>query len=407
MRVCLVSIHPRMLSGQINSLVGLTHALRARDNEVEIVTAFPQSELLDIQRIYRTEARAGVLLSKLGRLPAVIQRLRHASAQADVVQLNLPSPAFSLLGDAVQAILGRPIVVGFEMHLPTVADVLGPRLLAAPQFYLPQVSVNNRAIALLSSFSAARYVVASRLQAAELVSLGASADRVSVIPNVVDSEQLAGDVADAGVAWPRGGPIIGYAGHFNHVKGVDVLVRALPEVVKQHPGAQLVLAWTGLGPVGPIQDAIRSTGMPERVHVVGRLPVGDFIRRSTVLALPYRLTMGQAAYPGLLLEALTTGVPLVTSDLPLLQELVAQGETAELARPEDSHDLAQRIVRLLDDPAYCLAMIQSQHQFVHRVIDPNLLARRYEAMYEDVYAQPYRSNRQAQVLPAATRSRGI
>jgi glycosyltransferase involved in cell wall biosynthesis len=396
-----------MLSGQINSLVGLAHALRARDNDVQIVTAFAQSELLDVQRIYGTEAQAGVLLSKLGRLPAVVQRLRSAAAKADVVQLNLPSPAFSLLGDAVQAILGRPIVVGFEMHLPAVGDVLGRYLLAAPRFYLPQVSLNNRAIARLSGFHAARYVVASHYQATELVSLGLSAERISVIPNVIDSRQLAADVTGTGVDWPTGGPVIGYAGHFNHVKGVDVLIRAFPEIVKKYANTQLVLAWTGLGPIGPIREAILATGMPERIHIVGRLPVGGFIRRSSVLALPYRLTMGQAAYPGLLLEALTTGVPLVTSDLPLLHEIVDQGDTAELARPEDSPDLAHRIIRLLGDPAYSQAMIERQRQFVRRALDPQLLARRYEAMYEDVSTQLYRSNCQAHILPAATRSRGV
>src|SRR5262249_24960734 len=155
-------------------------------------------------RISRPEAKAGVLFARLTRLPEIIWRLRGAAEHADVVQLNLPTPGFSVLGDAVQAILGRPIVVGFETHLPPFGDVGGSRLFAAPRFYLPQLSVNNRLVAHLSGFRAARYVVASQMQANELVSLGVPAHLTSVIPNVVDLDHVGGDFADDQLSLPDG-----------------------------------------------------------------------------------------------------------------------------------------------------------------------------------------------------------
>src|SRR5437660_9827080 len=214
MRVCLVSIHPRLLSGQINSLVGLASALRERDHEVRLVTAFAQDHVLDRDRIRRPEANAGVLIAKLTRVPDIIWRLRRAAEDADVVQVNLPTPGFSLLGDAIQGLLRRPIVVGFEMHLTALREVLGPRLIAAPRFYLPQLSLNNRAVASLSGFHAARYVVASSLQANQRMSLGGPGERTRVIPNVVDAQHVGGDFADGEQGWPSGHPIISYVGHF-------------------------------------------------------------------------------------------------------------------------------------------------------------------------------------------------
>jgi glycosyltransferase involved in cell wall biosynthesis len=407
MRVCLVSIHPRLLSGQINSLVGLAGALSERGHQVQLVTAFTQDRLLDRNRIRRPEAKAGVLFAKLARLPEIIWKLRQAAEGADVVQLNLPTPGFSVLGDVVQTILGRPIVVGFETHLPSFGDSLRANVLAAPRFYLPQLTVNNRVTARLSGFRAARYVVASQLQANELVRLGVPAHRTSVIPNLVDLDHVRADFSDDQLPRLDGSPIISYVGHFNHVKGVDVLVRAFSEVLRTYPNALHLLAWSGLGPLGPIERSIRDARIEDRVRLIGPLPLGGILRRSDVLALPYRLSMGQATYPNLLLEALAAGIPLVTSDLPLFREIMRDGETAELARPEDPIDLGCRLVGLLGDPVRRQGMVERQRRLAQRMFHPNLLARRYEAMYEDVVATAHRSRSEAHVLPAPARGGGL
>jgi len=381
-KICLVSIHPRLLSGQINSLVGLGRGLRDRGHQVQLVTAFAETRLLDPDRIYGPEASAGILPAKLLRIARIVRRLQDAAKDADVVQLNLPTPSFSVVGDVVQALLHRPIVVGFEAQLPLATDLLGRRMLAAPQFYCPQLLINNRLVARVSSFRASRYVVASALQAAELGSLGVSPERVSVIPNLIDAERLQEHLNPDVANLPTGGPIISYIGHFNHVKGVDVLVRAMPDVLKEYPRAQLVLAWSGLGPRRPVQRAVEESGVAEHVHVVGRVPVSGLIRQSDVVALPYRLTIGQAAFPGLVLEAMATGVPLVTSDLPLLRELVEPGQEAELAQPEDPGDVARSIVRLLDDPTRREAMVQAQRRLMRYSFDPDRLVQKYEAVYD-------------------------
>jgi glycosyltransferase involved in cell wall biosynthesis len=200
--------------------------------------------------------------------------------------------------------------------------------------------------------------------------------------------------------------VVSYVGHFNHVKGVDVLVRAFPKVLRQRPDARLVLAWSGLGPLPPIQRAIQQSGVADRVHLLGRLPLGGVLRRSAVLALPYRLSTGQATYPSLLLEAMTVGVPLVTSDLPLFREFLTDGETAELARPGDADGVAHRILQLLNSPSACDQMIENQHNFTRQAFDPNHLAHRYEDLYEDVAHARGRAEPKAHVLsPATSRSR--
>jgi glycosyltransferase involved in cell wall biosynthesis len=369
------------LSGQISSLVGLARFLRARGHAVEVVTSFSQDALLDPDRAFAPEAGGGMLAARLLGWGPVVRRLRAAAADADVVQVNLPTIGFAAVGDLIQRQLGRPVVVGFEMHLPRLADLLGPHLLRHPGYYLPQLVANNSLVAGLSRFEAAHYIVASRLQAAELKRHGVGAGRISVIPNLVDPDHLNPDAPFEHPLWPTAGPVLTYVGHFNHVKGVDVLARALPAVLEEFPAAQLVLAWSGLGGWGPVARAIAEGGVADHVRVLGRVPVGAALGRSDLCVLPYRRTFGQAAYPDLLLEALSVGVPLVTSDLPLLRELLDPGWEAELARPDDPRDLARAILAVLRDRDYRRAMVARQAALVRTIYDPREIASRYEEAY--------------------------
>src|SRR5207245_1621096 len=114
------------------------------------------------------------------------------------------------------------------------------------------------------------YVVSSRMQADELAGLGIDSDRIATIPNLFDWSRLIDDVASSPEIedLPDDGPLVSYIGHFNHVKGVDVLVRALPALLARHPKARLVIAWSGLGPPALVERAIAETGVGDRVHLL-------------------------------------------------------------------------------------------------------------------------------------------
>jgi len=385
MRVCLASIHPRLLSGQIDSLVALGRGLRDRGHEVVLVSAFAEQDLLDEQRAFGEAAEPGHLIPRLARLSRIWSGIEQEAATADVVHLNLPTPSFTPLANLLQRRIKKPLVVGFEAHLIRLGDVAPHgRWLAAPKFYVPRLFVNNRGVARLGGFQAAHYVVASGYQAQELLRAGAPFDRISAIPTLFDWARLSGDGGGTPPAIPEGGPVIGYIGHFNHVKGVDVLIRALPRIRARFPEAKVVLAWSGLGDAGPVKKAIAETGMADQIQILGRVSVGDMFARCDLAVLPYRLTIGQAAFPGLVLEAMAVGIPLVTSDLPLLRELVAEEELALLARPEDPSDLADKVCQLLTDRVTAREMVERQRAAIRTRLDPTALVERYEELYAKV-----------------------
>lgn len=394
MRVCLASIHPRRMSGQIESLIALAEQLGRLGAEVKVASAFAPVELGG----FADEGAAG-MVAKLRRVWHATREVVRGARGAELLFLNLPTPAFACLADIVRALTRLPVVVGFEAHLASPMQLLlGGYLTRDVHFYLPRFVINNRLVARCALYRCERYVVSSRLQRDELARLGVPADRVCVLPNLTHKRVPTPPRAPAraGLGLPDG-PLVTYIGHFHHVKGADVLAAAFPWVLRQQPDARLAIAWSGIGDPRPVVRCLDEAGVRDKTTWLGLVDVGAVMAASDVLVLPYRLTIGQNAFPNLLLEALEVGVPLVTSRLPLLAELLRDGETALLCPPDDPARLGQAISRLLGDAAQRDRMRERQRALFARQLAPERLGRRYYQLFLEV------RHGQAEVLQPAAR----
>jgi glycosyltransferase involved in cell wall biosynthesis len=395
MRVALASIHPRPLSGQIEGLVGLAQALHARGHSVQVVSAFPSADLLGAYRFRLASKSQRILLDQPSRMTRVLVRLVRLARQVDVIQLNLPTPAFSIYADLLQTLVRVPVIVSYEAHLVSARDLLRlDYLRAAPDFYLPRMLINNPVVARLTARRAAGYMVSSQYQQAELVSLGIVPERIYLIPPVLPLDKLAHAPREAGRAALPAGRLVTYIGHYNHVKGVDVLIRAFQTVAPRLPDLRLILAWSGIGANHRVKQLLADRALEGRVSQLGQVRVPDLLSASDVVVLPYRLTIGQAACPATLLEVFAANVPLVTTDLPLLRELTDEGKTARLVPPDDPLALAAEIERVLNEPALVAPMLEAQRDWIQR-IQPERVVKEYERLYEQIVA------RQARVLRPA------
>jgi glycosyltransferase involved in cell wall biosynthesis len=249
--------------------------------------------------------------------------------------------------------------------------------------------INNGIVARATVHRAARYIVSSEFQKQELRALGYAERRVDVIPNLIDTTKLRRwDKAEARQALGLpDGPLVAFVGHFHDVKGHDVLIDAFPAVRREVPDARLALAWSGIGSQYEVRAQIARVGIADRVIELGKLDVGQLFSAADVVALPYRFSIGQAAYPGTVLEAMIVGVPLVTTALPLLEELTDRGDTAALATPGDSASLAAAITALLRDTAAGDRLVAAQARAMADRFNQDKLLDRYETLYRQVLEQ--------------------
>src|SRR5262245_65786462 len=102
-------------------------------------------------------------------------------------------------------------------------------------------------------------------------------ERIDIIPNGVDSAVWRSQpraVAAARSRYAGDGPLLGYAGRLVYEKGVQHLVRAVPELRVHYPGLRLVIAGDGPHRV-ELQEESQRLKLQRTVSFAGFLDEGD------------------------------------------------------------------------------------------------------------------------------------
>ncbi len=142
---------------------------------------------------------------------------------------------------------------------------------------------------------------------------------------------------------PDGARVLLAVARLTPQKGLDAAVRALPLLPDD-----TVLVVLGEGPDRVrLEGLARDLGVERRMFLPGRVPdVAAWLRRATLLVHPARwegFGLG-------VLEAMLAGLPVVASNVSSLPELVVDGETGYLVRPDDPSALALGVARALERP---------------------------------------------------------
>ena len=188
-----------------------------------------------------------------------------------------------------------------------------------------------------------RVVVHSRRGVEQLGRLGLSPERVVRIPH-------AAFAGPAGETAPPSGSTLLVFGLVREYKGIDVLLEALPDIVRAVPDVRVVVAGDPLDPVGPLQEQAERIGVADRVEwrlrFVEEAEARELMAQAAAVVLPYRRRVDSS---GVLASALGHGRPVVVSDVGNLGETVEEFGTGEVVPPEDPTSLAEACVRLLTD----------------------------------------------------------
>lgn len=150
---------------------------------------------------------------------------------------------------------------------------------------------------------------------------------------------------------PGSGAKIVFLGRIHREKGVFDLVQAMPAVLERVE-ADLVLI--GDGPDRQaVKDAANATGIGSKVHLLGTVQNKDvprYLRSASVLAAPSRTTQKWAEQVGMsAIQALSCGVPVVTTPSGSIAEFIDDGVTGLLVPEADPPALAAALLRFLTE----------------------------------------------------------
>ncbi len=181
-------------------------------------------------------------------------------------------------------------------------------------------------------------------------------------------------------------PVVLYTGRLSEEKRVDVLIKAIPYVSKE---MQAHLVITGDGPIRASlgQLARRYRKSVTFTGFLGDEDYPDIYSIADVFVMPSLCELQSIST----LEALASGLPVIAAKKYALPELVHNERNGFLFEPEDSEDLARKIVRVLSDKDMASQMgkeslaIAQPHSLENTV-------KEYETVYESVILKTNKRN---------------
>lgn len=198
-------------------------------------------------------------------------------------------------------------------------------------------------------------------------------DRISVRFDGIDTDAAAPDpaarfVLPDGRELRHGDPVVTYvARSLEPYRGFPTFMRALPEVLRRVPRAQVVVLGAdavSYGKPPPDGGSWRETMLaevapdPARVHFLGQVPRDDYLRLLRASAVHVYLTV-PFVLSWSMLEAMASGCVVVGSDTPPVREVIEPGGNGLLVDFFDAGTLAAQVVDVLERRAAMTAMRQA------------------------------------------------
>lgn len=225
----------------------------------------------------------------------------------------------------------------------------------------------------------------------DILDRGLEAQKITVIPNAVDVDAFRmAKKADPELQqkWGlTGRTVIGFVGSFYAYEGLDLLVKAMPALIKIHPQACLLLV--GGGPQeANLKASVQEMRLQSHVVFTGRVPHKEVTRYYDlidVLAYPrHSMRLTELVTPLKPLEAMAQGHLFVASDVGGHRELVQDRKTGVLFKAGDVNALSNALLDVLANPQTWPALRANGRHFVESVRNWSNSVANYRAAYESV-----------------------
>lgn len=303
------------------------------------------------------------------RLVPYLAALRRAAGRSDVFHVMANS------GWAWHLFAAPAIWIGWLRRVPVVVNYRGGEAVG----FLARAPWRVR----FTMRRAARLVVPSEFLQAIFEGHGMPA---AVLPNVIDLSRFR--PRDAAAARAPGAHVI-VTRNLEPIYDNATALRAFALLHASRPHARFTLAGSGpeaaslraLAAELGVQGVVRFTGALDRDAIAALYREADACVNASVADNT----------PNALLEALASGVPVVSSNVGGIPHLVEHEKSALLAAPRDPAALAEALARVLDDPALRHRLVQAGLQQAQRHTWQQVapcLAATYRSVLADAAAAP-------------------
>ena len=345
---------PPSIGGLENHVYNLSYELSLRGHQVTVLTSDIKNisffkigrsdktyeKITDNFEVYRFRAYppnipyAGIYAT----IPSLIKKL--INSDPDVINTH----SHALIHSDITSILSKIKKVSLVLTIHTSGDT------AARSYMTPLLKLYNNTVGKFS-LKAANRIVATSLQMAEYFSRFVDKEKICVIPNGIKLERFL-NIPPPHLFkkdYDLGRNVVLFIGRLAPVKGIQYLLKAAPQVLREVPNTFFVI----VGSVShdynfqkELEKLCRKLGVDDKVIYTGFISDDELLKAysaANVFVLP-TLREGLSIAT---LEAMASGKPVVASNVGGLPSIVKDGVTGFLVEPKNEGQLADSIIKLL------------------------------------------------------------
>ena len=209
--------------------------------------------------------------------------------------------------------------------------------------------------------------------------------KLSVIPNAVQvkpfDEALPLSRAELGI--PNDAFVVMFVGRLDLQKGLYDLIEAFESMSVRIPESHLLIV--GKGPLErKLRDRILQKSFAEKIHFTGwRDDVPCLLKTADLFVLASHWE----GMPNVVLEAMAAGIPVVSTDVEGIGQLVEDGVSGLVVPSRNPKAFSDAMVVLASDPARCARLSNAAYQRVAQYFSVGSMVDHYESLYERLLNQ--------------------
>ncbi|MGZ4948197.1 MAG: glycosyltransferase family 4 protein [Halobacteriota archaeon] len=296
---------------------------------------------------------------------------RLSAFKADVVHSHYPPPFMSY--GAIKGLPRLPHVLTYHCDLELPDKIASLKI---PSVAKKSIKHVNMKLYLSSIVNNVQQIIATTESYAKSSQVLCDYP-YTVIPNGIGLEAF--DSVGREVCGQRETKKVLFVGRLSAVKGIDYLIKAAQLVLAQHEDATFVIVGRG-----EEEERLKALAkdLGDRIKFCGHVSRQTLLRlyrTSTVLVLPSFTRL--EAFGVVLLEAMASETPVIASRIPGVVDVTGDG--GMLVRPRDQLELANAILKVLDDPKTARAMGKNGRRRVQQNYDWKIVSRKIVDVYND------------------------
>jgi glycosyltransferase involved in cell wall biosynthesis len=219
---------------------------------------------------------------------------------------------------------------------------------------------------------------------------GVSSEKIKSIPAGVDFRrfdfQISGDKIRNELGLSTHQPLIGKIAVIRSWKGYNYFLDCVPLVLKKFPDARFVIVGSGPG-YETIRSKITNQGLEKVVVMLGhREDIPEIMAALDVHCVASFAIEGTTQ---VIPQAFAMKTPVVSTRINSILPILGNGEWGILVEPKNPPDMANGIIKLLNDRNLAQSMVEKAYSFCKKELSISIMIDQTIAVYHDVLTGPH------------------